>query len=98
MFHLSGHPRTRKHVYSIFTSTGEHVETGDFPATSSSIKRAIAWVGRHSGADVSTLWMIEGTASYGAVLTGAVTDADYTVAETPSGYQKPGAAWARPIR
>lgn len=27
----------RKHVYSIITYTGEHVETRDFPATSSSI-------------------------------------------------------------
>lgn len=76
----------RKHVYSIITYTGEHVETRDFPATSSSIKRAIAWVGRRTGADASTLWIIEGTASYGAV----VTDAGYTVAEAPSGYQKAG--------
>lgn len=80
----------RKHVYSIITYTGEHVETRDFPATSSSIKRAIAWVGRRTGADASTLWIIEGTASYGAVVTGAVTDAGYTVAEAPSGYQKAG--------
>lgn len=80
----------RKHVYSIITYTGEHLETRDFPATSSSIKRAIAWVGRRTGADASTLWIIEGTASYGAVVAGAVTDAGYTVAEAPSGYQKAG--------
>lgn len=80
----------KKHVYAIITNTGDHLETRDFPTTAAGIKRAITWAGKRTGGDASTLWVIEGAASYGAVLTGAVTDAGYTVAEAPGGYQKAG--------
>lgn len=80
----------KKHVYAIVTNTGEHLETRDFPTTSNGIKRAIAWAGKRTGGDANTLWVIEGTASYGAILTGAVTDAGYTVTEAPGGYAKTG--------
>lgn len=80
----------RKHVYAVLTNTGEHLETRDFPTTETGIKRAITWAGRRTGGDTSTLWVIEGAASYGAVLTGVVTGEGYTVAEAPGGYQKSG--------
>lgn len=80
----------RKHVYAIISNTGEHIETRDFPTTGSGIKRAVSWAGRRTGGDASTLWVIEGSASYGAVLTGAVSDAGYRVAEAPGGYAKTG--------
>ncbi|MBW4095796.1 MAG: IS110 family transposase [Acidobacteria bacterium] len=73
------------------TNTGEHLETRDFPITSTGIKRAITWGGRRTGGDVNTLWVVEGTSSYGAVRTGTVTDAGCTVTETPCGYAKIGA-------
>lgn len=72
----------RKHVYSILTApNGERIETRDFPATGAGISRAIAWVARWTEADLDTLWVIEGAASYGAVLAGAVAAAGYQVAE-----------------
>jgi hypothetical protein len=56
-------------------------KTGGFPATGAGINRAIAWVARRTEADLATLWVIEGAASYGAVLVGAVAAAGYQVAE-----------------
>ncbi|MDP9906511.1 IS110 family transposase [Arthrobacter bambusae] len=72
----------RNHVYAIIaTTTGELLQTRDFPTTSAGINRAIAWVARLTGADLGTLWVIEGAASYGALLAGAVGAAGYQVAE-----------------
>ncbi len=59
----------KKHVYAILANTGEHIETREFPTTETGIKRAIIWAGRRTGRDASTLWVIEGSASYGTVLT-----------------------------
>ena len=72
----------RNHVYAIITAgTGELIATRDFPTTGAGINRSIAWVARHTGADLDTLWVIEGAASYGALLAGAVGAAGYQVAE-----------------
>uniref|UniRef100_UPI0011115D5C IS110 family transposase n=1 Tax=Crystallibacter crystallopoietes TaxID=37928 RepID=UPI0011115D5C len=72
----------RKHVYAIIAAAGgELLETREFPTTGAGINRAIAWVARRTGADLATLWVIEGAASYGAVLAGAVAAAGYQVAE-----------------
>ena len=72
----------RNHVYAIVTaSTGELMATRAFPTTAAGINRSIAWVARHTGADLGTLWVIEGAASYGALLSGAVAAAGYQVAE-----------------
>lgn len=72
----------RNHVYSIIaTASGERLETRDFPTTGTGINRAIAWVARRTDADLATLWVIEGAASYGALLAGAVAAAGYQVAE-----------------
>lgn len=71
----------KTHVYAIVTATGQLLQTRDFPATGAGINRAIAWVARHTGADLGTLWVIEGAASYGALLAGAAGAAGYQVAE-----------------
>lgn len=72
----------RKHVFAIIAvPSGERIDGRDFPATGAGISRAIAWVARRTEADLATLWVIEGTASYGAVLAGAVAAAGYQVAE-----------------
>jgi transposase len=74
----------KNHVYAIIsTATRELIETRDFPTTSAGISRAIAWVARRTGADLATLWVIEGAASYGAILAGAVGAAGYQIVEAP---------------
>lgn len=75
----------RNHVYAIIAAaTGEHVETRQFPTTSAGLKRAISWARRRTGAVAETLWVIEGIASYGALLAGAAAAGGYQVAEAPA--------------
>ena len=77
-------PHARNHVYAILAArTGELIDTRDFPTTPAGISRAIGWVTRRTEADADTLWVIEGAASYGAVLAGAVAAAGFPVAEAP---------------
>jgi hypothetical protein len=79
----------RKHVYTILiASTGAFVGAQDFPTTTAGINRAIAWVARHTEADADTLWVIEGAASYGAILAGTVATHGYPVAEAPRMHTK----------
>ncbi|GAA2044445.1 IS110 family transposase [Yaniella flava] len=74
----------RKHVYTILTAaTGAFVESREFPTTTAGINRALAWVARRTEADADTLWVIEGAATYGAILTGNVASHGYPVAEAP---------------
>lgn len=64
-------------------ATDAVVDTNDCPTTTAGINRAIAWVARRTEADTDTLWVIEGAASYGAILAGTVATHDYPVAEAP---------------
>lgn len=74
----------RNHVYAILApATGALLETREFPTTAAGIKRAMAWVARRTDADADTLWVIEGAASYGAILAGTVAAHGYPVAEAP---------------
>lgn len=74
----------RKHVYTILiAATGAFVESRDFPTTIAGINRAISWVARRTQADADTLWVIEGAASFGSILTGTVASHGYPVAEAP---------------
>ena len=43
----------------------------------------MAWVARHTEADADTLWVVEGAASYGAILASTVAAHGYPVAEAP---------------
>lgn len=72
----------KKHVYALLNAaTGALIQTRDFPTTGAGINRAIAWAARLTGADLAALWVIEGAASYGALLAGAVGAAGYEVVE-----------------
>ena len=74
----------RNHVYAILDATnGALLDTQSFPTTAAGINRAIAWVARRTNADTDTLWVIEGAASYGAILAGTVAAHGYPVAEAP---------------
>lgn len=74
----------RNHVYAIVAAhTGELIDTQQFPTTISGINRALTWVARRTDGNTDTLWAVEGAASYGATLVGAIIDAGYPVAEAP---------------
>lgn len=74
----------RNHVYAILApATGALLATRSFPTTAAGIRRALAWVARHTEADADTLWVIEGAGSYGSILAGVVAGHGYTVAEAP---------------
>lgn len=74
----------RNHVYAILApGTGALVDTREFPTTAAGINRAMAWIARRTDADADTLWVIEGAASYGAILAGTVATHGYPVAEAP---------------
>lgn len=72
------------HTYAIITASGEHIDTQAFPTTTAGMRRALSWTGRRTGGDLATLWVIEGTGSYGANLTRIVADSGYRVVEAPS--------------
>jgi transposase len=71
----------RKHVFAIIAvPSGEPIDSRDFPATTGAgMNRAIASAARRTDTDLATLWVIEGAASYDAVLAGAVAAAGYQV-------------------
>lgn len=73
----------RTHTYTVLTAEREHIDTATFPNTQPGRSRAIAWVGRRTGGDLATLWVIEGTGSYGALLAGLAQGSGYDVIEAP---------------
>ena len=77
---VDAHART--HAIAILACpTGEVIDEGQFPATVAGLQRAIAWVARRTGADLDTLWVIEGVGTYGARLAHTAADTGYTVVE-----------------
>lgn len=74
----------RNHAVSILACpTGEIVDEAQFPATADGLSRAVTWVGCRTGGDVTVLWVIEGTGTYGARLRAVAADNGYTVVEAP---------------
>ena len=74
----------RNHVYAILApATGALLDIREFPTSGAGINRALAWVARRTEADADALWVIEGAASYGAILAGTVAAHGYPVAEAP---------------
>ncbi|MDJ1370226.1 IS110 family RNA-guided transposase [Gulosibacter molinativorax] len=74
----------RSHTYAVLdASNGQIRGCQKFPTTPKGIARAIAWAGRLSAGEANTLWVIEGAASYGAVLARTVSDTGYVVVEAP---------------
>ena len=74
----------RNHVFAVLDATnGALLDTQSFPTSAAGINRAIKWVARRTNADADALWVIEGAASYGAILAGTVATHGYPVAEAP---------------
>lgn len=72
----------KTHALSILAAPhGEAVDEATFPTTRAGLVRAIDWVGRRTGGDLSVLWVIEWAATFGAQLARAVAGAGYQVAE-----------------
>lgn len=74
----------RSHTLAVLTPAGVVADTATFPTTPNGIARALGWVSRRTGGDRAALWAIEGTASYGALLTGQVVAAGWDVIEAPT--------------
>lgn len=70
-----------------------------FPSTDPGLSRAVAWTARHTGSAEGTLIVVEGTGSYGAVVTRVFTTAGYRVVESgpPSPPSRRGAAKSDPV-
>lgn len=74
----------RTHTLAIVSAvTGESLDCEQFPATAAGMDRALDWVGRRTGGDLSVLWAIEGIGTYGAKLARVVADVGYSIAEAP---------------
>ena len=72
----------RNHALVILAAaTGEVIDAEQFPATAAGLGRAMSWVGRRTGGDLDTLWVIEGIGTYGARLARAAAEAGYQVVE-----------------
>jgi len=69
----------KEHVLSVLRSTGELIETKSF--RTNSLAAAIRWATKITSGNLETLWVIEGTATYGATLAAQVTAAGYRVVE-----------------
>ncbi|MET9030935.1 IS110 family transposase [Nocardia sp. NPDC004168] len=73
----------RNHVLAIVAATGQPIDSAEFPTTKSGMARAIAWAARRTGGNLAALWVVEGVATYGAQLAGAITASGYQVVEAP---------------
>jgi transposase len=70
----------RNHVYAIIdSSNGALLDTQSFPVSSTGIN----WVARRTQGAADTLWVIEGTATYGAILAGTVAAHGFPVTDAP---------------
>jgi hypothetical protein len=64
-------------------TTGQVIDTQQFPTTAAGMAWAIAWAARRIGGNLATLWVIEGIGPYGAGLAATFEQADYQVVEAP---------------
>lgn len=72
----------RTNTFAILSAGGEHIDTATFPNTAAGNARAIAWAHRRTNTS-NELWSVEGAASYGSALHGALTTAALKVVEAP---------------
>lgn len=73
------------HSYAIVNVSGALLDQATFPTTPAGLRRARDWIGRRSeGRLDSVLISVEGTGSYGAVLSGVLDEAGYRVVEAPT--------------
>lgn len=70
----------KTHTYAVITAaTGAIIDTATFPTTAPGMARAITWIGRRTAGEC--LAAVEGTSSYGATLTRALSAAGMLVCE-----------------
>jgi len=73
---------SRTHTYALMAAcTGGIEETKTFPASEAGISRAVTWIRRAAGPELSVIVAIEGTGSYGAGLTKALSRSGLQVVE-----------------
>lgn len=74
------------HTYALIgCPAGQLLDQRTFATTAAGLGRAEAWIGRRSAGEASAvLIVIEGTCSYGAVLTERLASSGYRVVEAPS--------------
>lgn len=73
---------SRTHTYALMAArTGAIEDTQTFPASEAGIDRAVTWIHRAGGPERSVIVAIEGTGSYGAALTRALTSSGLHVVE-----------------
>ena len=81
-FVLGVDAQARSHPRAILLRlTGEILDGGQFAASPAGLQCAIAWVARRTGANLDTLWVIEGVGTCGARLARAAADAGSAVVE-----------------
>lgn len=67
----------------IDATTDKHLDTWGFPTSTAGLKRALNWAGKRTSGDADVLWVIEGSASNGAIFTGTKSSLGYQAAEAP---------------
>ena len=71
------------HTFAVVNATtGALADTREFPTSLAGLRRALAWIPRHTD-NQTVLVLVDGTGSYGAMLTGRLTAAGLSVAEAP---------------
>jgi transposase len=71
------------HTFALVNAaTGTLTDTQRFPTSPAGLRRAITWIQRHAG-DQAVLVVVDGTGSYGAVLTDYLQAAGLPVIEAP---------------
>ena len=72
----------RNHVITALnTSTRVHEDSASFPTSQAGLARLITWATKRTHHAVGVLWVIEGAASYGAILTALLLQGGFTVVE-----------------
>lgn len=72
---------TATHTLAVLTAaTGSVIDTDTFPTTTAGLSRALTWVARRTP-EGAVLVVVEGTGSYGAILTERLELAGYRVVE-----------------
>ena len=71
------------HTFALINATtGAVTDTQDFPTSPAGLRRALAWIGRRTN-NQTALVVIDGTGSYGAILTEQLSTAGFPIAEAP---------------
>ncbi|MDT7581352.1 MAG: transposase [Pseudonocardiales bacterium] len=71
------------HTFALINATtGALADTQNFPTSPAGLRRALAWIGRRTE-NQTVLVVIDGTGSYGAVLTEQLLTAGFLIAEAP---------------